>query len=87
MLSCGEHLAWGAVELQVFEPLKVVDDHAPRLAISGAEQRTLPAVLLLYAGGVAPADRWLPLQRRTGAAFGVISRNGRLTGHLRGPEG
>jgi DNA-binding SARP family transcriptional activator len=46
-----------AVEFQILGPLEVLDDQARPLALGGAKQRALLAVLLLRAGEVVPAGR------------------------------
>jgi DNA-binding SARP family transcriptional activator/class 3 adenylate cyclase len=45
------------VQFQILGPLQVLDDHGRPLALGGAKQRALLAVLLLNAGAVVSADR------------------------------
>jgi DNA-binding SARP family transcriptional activator len=46
-----------AVEFRILGPLEVLDDHGRPLALGGAKQRALLAVLLLHTGQVVSADR------------------------------
>ena len=46
-----------AVEFRILGPLEVLDDHGRPLALGGAKQRALLAVLLLHAGNVVSAER------------------------------
>jgi hypothetical protein len=45
------------VEFRILGPLEVLDDDGRPLALGGAKQRTLLAVLLLHAGRVVSAER------------------------------
>src|SRR5215218_597418 len=45
------------VQFRILGPLEVLDDHGRPLALGGAKQRALLAVLLLHAGQVVSADR------------------------------
>jgi DNA-binding SARP family transcriptional activator/class 3 adenylate cyclase len=46
-----------AVQFRILGPLEVLDDHGRPLALGGAKQRALLAVLLLHAGQAVSADR------------------------------
>jgi DNA-binding SARP family transcriptional activator/class 3 adenylate cyclase len=46
-----------AVEFRILGPLEVLDDHGRPLALGGAKQRALLAVLLLHVGEVVSAER------------------------------
>jgi DNA-binding SARP family transcriptional activator/class 3 adenylate cyclase len=45
------------VQFRILGPLEVLDDHGRPLALGGAKQRALLAMLLLHAGQVVSADR------------------------------
>jgi DNA-binding SARP family transcriptional activator len=50
-------LGGGRVQFRILGPLEVLGDHGRPLALGGAKQRALLAVLLLHAGQVVSADR------------------------------
>ena len=60
VLWCGGHRMLGGgwrVRFRMLGPLEVLDDDGRPLALGGAKQRALLAVLLLHAGQAVSADR------------------------------